>query len=166
MKIKLFNLVVIFTMLGVAIGCTAASTLPPTEAPPLSPPAESTAAPTSNTWTDDFNGVLATDWSWIDEDATHWNLTEVPGMLRIVTQGESLYRAGQPRNLLLRDAPATDFEITTKVTFDPQDNFQQAAILIYQDQNNFVLLNRGFCDVGSCPGGGIFLDNMINGKLD
>ena len=143
-------------------GCTAAPTLPVESTVSL----EATNDPTSNTWIDDFNSALAPDWSWIDEDPTHWNLTEVPGMLRIVTQGESLYRAGKPKNLLLRDAPATDFEIVTKVTFDPQANFQQAAILIFQDEDNFVLLNRGFCDVGGCPGSAVFLDNMVDGKLD
>jgi YVTN family beta-propeller protein len=143
-------------------GCTAAPILP-VEA---TVSAGATSTPTSDTWIDNFDGALAPDWSWVDEDPSHWNLTEMPGMLRIVTQGESLYRAGKPRNLLLRDAPATDFEILTKVTFDPQANFQQAAILIYQDDGNFVLLNRGFCSVGSCPGSGIFLDNVMNGKRD
>jgi virginiamycin B lyase len=159
MKIKLFTPITLFVMIGVALGCTSAPVLPPTRAAP-------TATPRSNAWTDDFHGALAAGWSWIDEDSTHWNLTEAPGMLRIVTQGESLYRAGKPRNLLLRDAPASDFEIMTKVTFDPRANFQQAAILIYQDEDNFVLLNRGFCDVGGCPGSAVFLDNMLNGKVD
>lgn len=141
-------------------GCTAAPILP----------AEATvsaeATSTTTSWIDDFDRALAPGWSWVDEDSTHWSLMDTPGALRIMTQGESLYRAGQPRNLLLRDAPATDFEITTKVTFDPQDNFQQAAILIYQDEDNFVLLNRGFCGIGTCPGSGIFLDNVMNGKRD
>ena len=156
---QLLCMLITATLFG---GCTAAPILP-VEA---TVSAGATSTPTSDTWIDDFDGALATDWSWIDEDPSHWNLTEMPGMLRIVTQGESLYRAGKPRNLLLRDAPASDFEILTKVTFDPQDNFQQAAILIYQDEDNFVLLNRGFCDVGDCPGSAVFLDNMVNGKLD
>ena len=156
---QLLCMLITATLFG---GCTAAPILP-VEA---TVSAGATSTPTSDTWIDDFDGALATDWSWIDEDPSHWNLTEMPGMLRIVTQGESLYRAGKPRNLLLRDAPATDFEILTKVTFDPQDNFQQAAILIYQDDGNFVLLNRGFCSVGGCPGSGIFLDNVMNGKRD
>ena len=160
---KKFNQILCTLIIAIFLaGCTAAPTLP-VEFPVSS---EATHDPTSNTWIDDFNSALAPDWSWIDEDPSHWNLTEVPGILRIVTQGESLYRAGKPKNLLLRDSPVTDFEIETKVTFDPQANFQQAAILIFQDEDNFVLLNRGFCDVGGCPGSAVFLDNMVNGKLD
>ncbi len=158
MKLQLFNLVIVFTLLGITIGCTPVA--------PTSPPPEPTTAPMLDSWTDDFNGALATGWSWVNEDQTHWSLKDTPGALRIVTQGESLYRAGKPKNLLLSDAPAGDFEIITKVTFGPQDNFQQAAILIYQDDDNFVLLNRGFCSIGNCPGSGVFLDNMMKGKLD
>ena len=160
---KKFNQILCTLIIAIFLaGCIAAPTLPVESSVSV----EVTSTPISDTWIDDFAGALTPGWSWIDEDPTHWSLTEVPGMLRIVTQGESLYRAGKPRNLLLRDAPPTDFELTTKVTFDPQDNFQQAAILIYQDEDNFVLLNRGFCDVGGCPGSAVFLDNMVNGKLD
>lgn len=151
-----------FGLVVAVIGCTSA----PTQAPPTSPPAELTAAPMPDTWTDDFNGALAPDWSWVDEDPTHWNLKDVPGALRIITQGESLYAVDKPKNLLLRDAPAGDFEIVTKVNFDPQNDFQQAAILIYQDHDNFVLLNRGFCGVQGCLGSGIFLDSEMQGKMD
>jgi virginiamycin B lyase len=138
-----------------------------TPAPTLSPiPAEPATAPTLATWTDDFNDALASGWSWVDEDPTHWNLIDAHGALRIITQGQSLYSADKPTNLLSRDAPAGDFEIVTKVTFDPKNNFQQAAILIYQDEDNFVLLNRGFCEREGCPGSGIFLDNESNGEID
>src|SRR5262245_3710249 len=159
MKTILFKLGIVFIVIAAAIGCAPTS-------PPTSAPVQPTATPTLTTGTDDFNGVLAPGWSWADEDSSQWNLQEAPGVLRIVTQGESLYNAGQPKNLLLRDAPVGDFEITTKVTFNPQNNFQQAAILIYQDHDNFVLLNRGFCDVESCPGGGVFLDNEMNGEIN
>ena len=138
-----------------------------TPAPTLSPiPAEPATAPTLATWTDDFNDALASGWSWVDEDPTHWNLIDAHGALRIITQGQSLYNADKPKNLLLRDAPIGNFEIIIKVTFDPQDNFQQAAILIYQDEDNFVLLNRGFCEREGCPGSGIFLDNEMKGEID
>ncbi|MCI0539854.1 MAG: DUF1349 domain-containing protein [Verrucomicrobiales bacterium] len=147
---------------------TATPTSAPTTAPrPTSLPPGPTSSPQSAetfTWTDSFNGVLAPGWSWVDEDPTHWNLNGAPGALRIVTQGESLYLAGWPKNLLLRDAPTGDFEITTRVTFNPQNNFQQAAILIYQDEDNFVLLNRGVCS--GCLGSGIFLDYEMKGESD
>ncbi len=122
--------------------------------------------PPRYTWRDDFNGVLASGWDWIDEDRMHWSLQDTPGALRIVTQGQSLSGPGKPRNVLVRDVPVSDFEIVTKVIFDPHDNFQQAAILIYQDDDNVVLLKRGFCGIRGCPGSGVFLDNMIKDELD
>ena len=164
MKTKLFKLSAAFALVVVAIGCASAPALPSNEAPPINPPAEAISTPKLNTWTDDFNEALAPGWSWVDEDSTHWSLSAAPGALRIITQGQSLYNADKPKNLLLRDALAGDFEIMTKVTFDPQRDFQQAAILIYQDEDNFVLLNRGFCGVEGCPGGGVFMENEMNGE--
>lgn len=130
---------------------------------PSSSLASAISTPAPVAWTDEFEGALAPGWSWSNEDSSHWNLTDIPGSLRIITQGESLYFGARPSNLLLRDAPFNDFEITTKVAFDPLNNFQQAAIVIYQDEDNFVLLNRGYCDPEGCPGDGIFLDSEQKG---
>ena len=164
-------------MLVLLVGCGAPAMQEPTLVPPTSSPtivatstqaslAEPITALAPGTWTDDFNGVLTPGWSWVDEDWTRWNLKDAPGALRIITQGESLYGANKSKNLLLRDAPAGDFEITTKVAFDPQNNFQGAGILIYQDEDNFALITRAFCNICLGSGSGIFLDNEMNGKLD
>jgi serine/threonine protein kinase/ABC-type branched-subunit amino acid transport system substrate-binding protein len=122
-------------------------------------------SPVSAMMTDDFEGELDSGWSWFEEDPAFWSLSDALGALRIVTQGESLYGAGIPRNLLLRDAPEGDFEVITRVEFEPQQNFQQAAIVAYQDEDNFVLLNRGFCDLDACVGSGLHLDAEINGEV-
>jgi beta-xylosidase len=154
------------TLSGESSSVPTSTAIPTTQVAPTRLLATPFVAPPRYTWRDDFNGVLASGWAWVDEDRTHWSLQDTPGALQIMTEGESPTRAGKPKNLLFRDAPANDFEIMTKVTFNPQDNFQQAAILIYQDDDNIVLLNRGFCGVRGCPGSGVFLDNMIKDQLD
>jgi predicted amidohydrolase YtcJ len=98
-------------------------------------------------------------WSWVREDATHWSLTAKPGHLRIVTQTGGIYGAGNnQQNLLLVDAPVGDYLITTRVTIAPSENFQHAALLVYQDDDNYVQLNRAFVS-----GGTVNFDREVGG---
>ncbi len=128
--------------------------------------AELAAEPTPTSFRDDFEGGLFPGWYWAYEDPTHWSLSDVPGSLRIMSQGTSLYAEAIPQNLLWRDAPGGDFEIQTKVAFEPAFDFQQAAILIYEDVNNFVLLNRGFCGQELCVNSGVYLDIEQDGEVN
>ena len=107
MKHQNFLKTILVSNLVIALltGCGAPATQVFTPMPPIQ--AELIANPTSDSWTDDFNGVLATSWSWVNEDPTHWSLKDIPGALRIITRGPSLYSADKPKNLLLRDAPVT-----------------------------------------------------------
>ncbi len=120
--------------------------------------------PVSAMMTDEFERRIDGGWRWLNEDPTRWSLTAAPGALRIVTKGESLYGDALPSNLLLRDAPEGDFEVVARVIFEPTSDFQQAAIVVLQDPDNFVLLNRGYC--GPCFGGGVYFDSEINGETD
>jgi hypothetical protein len=124
----------------------------------------SAAATPPVTWTDDFSSSsLDGRWSWIREDATHWSLTDRPGFLRITTQdGTIFFSGGDGKNLLLQSAPLGDFEIRTRVFFAPTENFQYAGLLVYDDDDNFVLLNRGFCSF--CIGSAIYFDSEIGGS--
>jgi len=126
------------------------------------------AAPTY-TWTDDFStSTLDSHWSWVREDATHWSLTEHPGFLRITTQqGGLLGPGGDAKNLLVRDAPPGDFEIQTRVFFTPTENFQIAGLLVYRDDDNFLMLGRAYCGAAPpvCVGNGIYFDHEEQGNL-
>jgi beta-xylosidase len=116
-------------------------------------------APAVSTWTDNFDASsLDGRWSWTNEDPTHWSLTARPGFLRINTQQES-------RNLLLQNAPAGDFQIQTRVLFTPTENFQQAGLLVYQDDANQLALIRAFCGRAppACVGNGIYFDGVAGG---
>jgi parallel beta-helix repeat protein len=75
-------------------------------------------------------------------------------------QGGLLHGDNSARNLLLRDAPAQDFEIQTRVIFTPTEDFQQAGLLVYEDDDNFLKLNRAYCGVSPplCAGNAIYFD--------
>jgi len=98
----------------------------------------------------------------VREDPTHWSLTAQPGFLRIVSQQGYLFGSGgNAKNLLLQNAPSGDFEIRTHVFFTPTANFQIAGLLVYQDDDNYLLLGRAYCDTAppTCAGNAIYFDH-------
>jgi beta-xylosidase len=114
---------------------------------------------------DDFQEVLASGWTWQNEDPSHWNLAEVPGSLRIVLQDGGVNWGNPAKNVLLRQAPAGKFEIATLVHFTPNSNFQIAGLVIYQDDANVLHFGRAFCDRPDvCTGNGIYFDSAVSGE--
>ena len=96
-------------------------------------------------WSDAFSGALSTGWNWVREDVAHWNLTDVPGKLRILCQSGSIYADyNSTRNILLRDAPIGDFSLTTKVDFAPTEFLQSAGLVVYQDDDNYIDVSRSY----------------------
>jgi Beta xylosidase C-terminal Concanavalin A-like domain len=115
---------------------------------------------TTIVWTDQFAGPSPDPlWTWVDEDATHWSLTDLPGFLRVITQQEN-------RNRLVRNAPMRDFEIRTRELFTPTQNFQVAGLYIYGDDSNFLVLGRAYCNAAppTCVGNGIYFDRIEGGS--
>jgi len=100
------------------------------------------------TWTDPFDSqALDPRWSWEREDPTHWSLTARPGFLRIITQTGGVFETTRKqKNLLLMPAPKGDFQMVTKCSIDPRENFQYAGLMVYQGRNNYVQINRAFTD--------------------
>jgi len=113
-------------------------------------------------WSDEFSAeTLDGRWSWVREDPTHWSLTDRGDFLRITSQqGGLLFAANNARNLLLQDIPTGDFDIETRVLFTPSENFQMAGLLLYQDDDNFLMLGRAYCGVPMpvCVGNGIYFN--------
>lgn len=142
-----------------------------TTAPIIPPPPSPTAASAfeispGEGFRDDFDGQLREGWAWIAEDPQKWSLSEVAGSLRITASDASLEGPGLPPTILLRDAPAGDFEITTSLHFTPTSNFQFAGLIIFQDNGNAVQFGRAFCDIpDSCVGDGVYMDNYENGSI-
>lgn len=98
------------------------------------------------TWTDQFGtNLLQPHWFWVREDNTHWSLSANPGYMRITTQTGGVYgSSNNQQNILLTKIPPDDFRITTHLTIHPTENFQFAAIQVYQDDDNYVQINRAY----------------------
>jgi hypothetical protein len=153
---------------------TVAPSIVSTDTPALlsSPTAIVTAAPQpvvsapGTPFRDDFENQLAEGWTWLAEDQARWSLTEVPGWLQILASDASFDGPSFPTNILLREAPAGDFELTTLLRFTPSSNFQFAGLVVFQDKANVLQFGRGFCDLpDSCVGNGIYFDNFEGGFI-
>jgi hypothetical protein len=113
-------------------------------------------------WTDGFDSpALNPSWEWINEEPEYWSLTDRPGFLRI------LQLSGMPEKNLLkqRDAPVGDYEVITRVQFDPSHTFQKAGIVIspggIYDAYAVYLFRGGCYDSGPafCHDDAIYFEN-------
>ena len=90
---------------------------------------------------DDFNGSTpGKQWNWIRENPAHWSLTKKPGSLVITSQtGDILSNDNNAENILVQSAN-TDWTIVSKIVCSrrPSGFSQNAGILAYQDDDNFV----------------------------
>lgn len=142
---------------------TEMPTVLPTETalPTLAP----TPLPEGTIFRDDFVGSLLPGWTWENENAARWTVTG-DGWLQIIADDPSLL-AGQPQvNTLWLDLPDGDFVISVHVQTQPTANFQQAAIFLFEDVDNYVAINRGYCApcFSGQDGNGIFMDYKLNGE--
>ncbi len=84
------------------------------------------------------------------------------GVLKLkIPSGTDLYGAKQNAPRLLK-AISGDFEIETKLKFDPKNSYQGAGILVWNDDKNYLRFERGF---GGVDGGesGVRLDKSVDG---
>jgi regulation of enolase protein 1 (concanavalin A-like superfamily) len=98
---------------------------------------------------------LPAGWRWLDPDnkynPTPYNTNA--GVLHIdVPTGKDLYGETRTAPQLLK-AIAGDFEIETRVRFNPKDNYQGAGLLVFRNDTNYLRLERGFGGVGSDKNG-------------
>jgi hypothetical protein len=103
-----------------------------------------TATPENQLFRDDFNGLLQPGWTWENENPNRWNLTS-DGWLEILGEDAALLYGQAQSNLLWRELPESDFAITVHLNAVPVANFQQATIYLYEDTQNYVAINRGYC---------------------
>jgi beta-xylosidase len=85
---------------------------------------------------------LAAEWFWVREDPDNWSLTERPGFLRIHTQWGTIYEDQIGSNLLLRTTPTSSYRLSTRVEFDATQDYQEAALFLYRDDDNYIVVNR------------------------
>ena len=100
---------------------------------------------------DGFDGKLALRWEPVRHDPTHVSLVKYPGKLTITTQRGTIHgnekadaasEGTQAKNLHLIRNPASqggDFVMTTRIeSFAPTTNWQQAGLIVYDDDDNYV----------------------------
>ena len=92
---------------------------------------------------DEFNsGTLGKQWSWVRESPANWSLSKKAGSLVITSnKGDIVSTNNNAENLLLQSAN-TDWTIESKIVCSrkPSGFAQNAGILAYQDDDNFIKL--------------------------
>jgi hypothetical protein len=136
---------------------------PPPEPTSTKPPPTPTDLPKGVLFRDDFEGSLQPGWTWINEDPSRWSFVE-NGWLEIVGGDTSFFMEGDfgLENFLTRDVPEGEFVITAHIQADPDENFEQATIYIFENQDNYIALNLGFCSVCSTGGPGFYMETYID----
>ncbi len=82
--------------------------------------------------------------------AISYDQTAHPGTIRIpLGSGEIWQGLNDSQNTLFRDLPGDWTSVRLKIAaFNPVANFQQVGLLAYQDDDNYVNLNRAYIDGG------------------
>lgn len=139
------------------------STLPPTQTPTIQP-TPTLVPPTVDPvyFRDEFNTSLGPGWTWIHEVPEQWSLTTVPGSLQIDI-GRGYVDSQNMSNVLLRPVPAGDFQVETRLAFQPRDNFQFAGLIIYENESNFLQVGHAYCRSAVCVREGIYMTQYENG---
>lgn len=132
--------------------------------PEPTPTINPTATPENQLFRDDFTGELQPGWTWENENPALWTFTD-DGWLQIIGEDASLLNEQPQSNLLWRDLPSGDGIITIHLKTQPLSNFQQATLYLYEDLDNYVALNRGFCDLCVDGGNAFYFEFKISGAF-
>ena len=126
------------------------------------PAPETTPLPEGMLFRDDFEGYFQPGWEWINEDPDKWSFVEFGDSQWLQIFGSDPGNFEDQANTLMRPLPEGDFVITTHVIADPRQNHHQANIFIFQDPQNYIRLNFGYCDHCGLPEGyGYFMETVI-----
>ena len=93
---------------------------------------------------DEFNGNLGTQWSWVREPAAG-TYSVTADTFRFDTQAADLFVDSNNASVLIESTPQGDYVVETRVQINlpPEGccfNYVQAGLVIYGDDNNFVKL--------------------------
>jgi len=155
----------LFTFVLSACGAPAEPTLEPS--PQIFP--TDTSVPTATIiptptidpliFRDDFKGALDSEWVWENENNKMWSLESNPGWLEITTGSRAVFL----RNLLKRSLPEGDFDLETKMIFEPLENYQIAGLIVFYNANNYILFGRAFAE--HVVGDGFYMDYFKSGQM-
>lgn len=113
-----------------------------------------------NGWFADGFGstTLSRSWSVLGEDAAAWSLDDHRGDLTLTTKDSSFFEGdNRPSNVFLRDAPTRDYDLTTRLRFDPAKDYEQAGLLLWAGDDEYAQLSY------SHQGGRAFLGGVESG---
>jgi hypothetical protein len=143
---------------------TEPSVVPPTSTETLIPTSQPSPTAEGQIFREDFTGGMSENWTIDDENPNKWTIT-ANGELQLIADDPSLLIDGNQTNLFWQEIPTGDFQITVHLVAETSSDFQQAAIFIYQDQDNYVTINRGYCSVCEAAGDGIYMDYKLAGSF-
>jgi regulation of enolase protein 1 (concanavalin A-like superfamily) len=151
---------------------TGTPTHPPTNptTPPTTtntPPTTTSAPPTTTitptvtrpAFEDNFQSDWNDKWTWIDpNDDVTYSFSAHNGFLKLTVPGDNdlagVANYDAPRLLVPQSG---DFTIETLVEYDPQETYQGAGLLIWQDENTFLRLEFGFGGMGGIEKNAVFV---------
>ncbi|GGN71109.1 hypothetical protein GCM10010112_38180 [Actinoplanes lobatus] len=87
---------------------------------------------------DEFEAASDPAWSWVRGPAA--GAVRTGGALVWPTQAAELHTGNNTASVLLRDAPAGDFTVETKLTFDGTRGNQQAGLVLYRNDDRYFKL--------------------------
>lgn len=90
---------------------------------------------------DEFNNAVGPQWTWVRENKANYSNTSKPGSLTITSEtGDVSEGSNNARNILVQSAN-NDWTVETKLVCSRTPSQpENAGILAYQDDNNFVKL--------------------------
>jgi beta-glucosidase-like glycosyl hydrolase len=90
---------------------------------------------------DEFNGSVGNQWQWIRENKANYSLSKNGGALTITTEpGDVSEASNNAKNILLQSANSDWVAETKLVGSRVPSQPENAGVLAYQDENNFVKL--------------------------
>src|SRR5215212_1009682 len=92
---------------------------------------------------DSLNNPPAAPRQWVREDREHWRIEQEK--LEILCQAGTLWlKKNDAKNLLVRPWPAdaANADVTLTVHFAPENGGEQAGMMLYFDDDNYVKLVR------------------------
>jgi regulation of enolase protein 1 (concanavalin A-like superfamily) len=110
--------------------------------------------------------VIGRGWQWIDPQGnSEYDLLHPSFWLSISAPAfHDLYPGNNFDAPRMLQPISGNFEIIARVKFNPQKNFQGAGILVWQNKDNFLRLERAYGGAGDEKGqSGIRFDTQING---
>ena len=98
----------------------------------------------------DFSKALDKGWNFVREDKADWRLKD--GNLQLLAQPSNIWgkKNDKTENFLLRALPGPRFTVEVTVDFNPRKEYEQAGLMLYVDDDNYIKFDRELYGGQSC----------------